>query len=174
MSTPQGEAIDEYSRATRAIRGAAGPVSIAVAAVALAGAAVLVAAEFAPLCTVVAAVGGRSLGSVTAGSQNDLAMVPIAVCCVILTALWIRTRARIALSAIAALGVIALLISLVGDLPTAHASNQLASGPGGALVLADATPAAGMYLETLGAIALLGAGAGGLLAIAPRRRKPRG
>ena len=64
------------------------------------------------------------------------------------------------------LGVAALLLALVGDLPDAQASGTIGNAASG-FRGADAKPSAGLYLETLGAIVLLITGGSGLLLAAP-------
>jgi TRAP-type uncharacterized transport system fused permease subunit len=111
---------------------------------------------------------------VTGGSHNSYAFVPIGVLAALL-AFGARERTRAALLALVAIGVISLLIALIGDLPDAQASGLLFRG--GHLVIAKATPQVGMYLESLGSIALVLAGGLGLLLgpppTRPERRRPR-
>ncbi len=61
---------------------------------------------------------------------------------------------RPGLLAIGVLGVLALLISLLGDLPDAHGSGLIGTATTH-YQLASATPSAGMYMETLGAVVLI-------------------
>jgi hypothetical protein len=68
------------------------------------------------------------------------------------------------------LGVVALLIALLGDLPDAQASGLVGSAAT-RFTTASSTPSAGLYLETLGAVVLvISAGAGLLLLPGPARR----
>ncbi len=88
-------------------------------------------------------------------------MVPIALLAALLT--WGATRdgSPPALLAIGLLGVIALLIALIGDLPDAQASGIVLRG--GHYEAASASPGLGLYLETLGAVLLLITSGAGLL-----------
>ena len=79
----------------------------------------------------------------------------------------LRTRNRLSLLATGALAVVALLIALLRDLPSAQATGVTSS-----YVLAKATPSAGFYLETLGAIVLLITAAAGLAVPRPARPDP--
>jgi hypothetical protein len=77
----------------------------------------------------------------------------------------------------AVLGIAALLIALLGDLPDARTSGLIGSSAGG-YVQATSRPSAGLYMETLGAVLLLAAG--GLRLLLPAatpatgRQTPRG
>jgi hypothetical protein len=116
-----------------------------------AGALLLIAAEFAPLYQVHLSTKVTPLQSVTAGSHNSYAMIPIAVLATALAfAAW-RGGSRAALLAVGVLGVVGLLIALVGDLPDAHAMGLAQHNS----VTATTTPRAGLYLETGGAILLI-------------------
>jgi hypothetical protein len=137
-------------------------------AVAVLGALLLIVADFTTLFTVHASGVSRSLKSVSAGSHHSYAMVPIAVCALILAfAVW-RADSRPALLGLGLLGVAALLIALVGDLPDATASGLLLTASH--YVEAKATPRAGFFLETLGALLLLIACAWGFLLTSPASR----
>jgi hypothetical protein len=136
---------------------------------ALLGALLLVVAEFTTLFTVRTAVSATPVKSVSTGSHNTYAMIPIALMAVALAWGAILTGSRWALVAIAGLGVVALLIALIGDLPDAQATGTVGSLVAGFHQATD-KPSAGMYLETLGAIVLLIAGGCGLLLGAPGLR----
>ncbi len=112
---------------------------------ALLGALLLIVAEFTTLYSV--NVAGRYVATIqteTAGSHNTYAMLPIALLAAGLALVAFRTRSRPALLALAVLGVAALLIAVLGDLPDAHAHGltrryQLASNsPGPGAVSGDA------------------------------------
>jgi hypothetical protein len=138
------------------------------------GAALLLVAEFTTLFKVHAATSTRAVASVNTGSHHSYALVPIALLALLLTVAGWRARSRPAMAALVALGLIALLISLVGDLPDAEA-NGLVGSAATHFTSASSTPSIGLYLETLGAVALLIAGGLGLLVIprappAPRAR----
>jgi hypothetical protein len=67
------------------------------------------------------------------------------------------------------LGVVALVIALGRDLPDAQSNGIERSG--GTYVTAAASPRAGLYLETVGAVVLLITSAGGFL-LGPSSRGP--
>jgi hypothetical protein len=114
----------------------------------------LVVSEFTTLFTVSAAVKTIPMRSVNTGSHHSYAMALIGVCGAFLAyGVW-RAGSRPALLAVGVLGVIALLIAFLGDLPDAHTSG-LVGGGGTTYAIAHSTPSAGMYLETLGALVLL-------------------
>ena len=64
------------------------------------------------------------------------------------------------------LGIATLLIALLGDLPDAHATGLIGSSAS-QYVQGAASPSAGLYLETLGAVLLLVSGGVGFLMVAP-------
>ena len=74
---------------------------------------------------------------------------------------WRRSPTRLAPLAMAVLGVAALVIALGRDLPDAQSNGIERSG--GTYVTAAASPRAGLYLETAGAVVLLITSAGGVL-----------
>jgi hypothetical protein len=145
------------------------PAALAVSAGGVLGALLLAVAEFMTLFEVHSSAASAALQTVSAGSHHSYAMIPIALLAVFLTyGVWL-TGSRVALLALAVLGVIALLIALVGDLPDAQTTGLLrsseASGTGSGLANATSSPAIGLYLETLGGVLLLIAGGLGLLAL---------
>jgi len=150
MIASRPEADAKYSRGRSALRRARGRLNghserawsvspRAVQAVALIGAAALAVAEFEPLYRVRTDVGHHIVRSVSAGSHHSYALLPVAV-----------------------LGLAALGIALLGDLPDVHRAGLLGT-PATGLHDADTVAGAALYLETLGAIALLAAGAAGLV-----------
>lgn len=179
MTATPPEAKLEYSRAPAARQSAAGRsprastlVSIAVLGTTLLGAVALVIAELTTLYEVHSGVRNAVVKSVGTGSNHGYAMAVIAGCAVVLALAASRTRSRPALLAVGALGVVALLIALVGDLPDAQASGLLPLG--GGYTTASSSPTAGLYLETLGAVLLLIAcGLGILLGGPPRQLRRR-
>lgn len=128
----------------------------------------LIAAEFAQLYSVHTSSSRAALQTVTVHAHNAFAMVPIALLAVALT--WGATRdgSPPALLAIGLLGVIALLIALVGDLPDAQASGIVLRG--GNYEAASSSPSLGLYLETLGAVLLMITAGAGLLLGGPAGR----
>jgi hypothetical protein len=143
----------------------------AVFLVAVLGAVLLFTAEFTSLYAV--HVVGRSapIETIAGGTNNSYAMVPIALLAAGLGLAAIGAGGRLALVALAAVGVVALLISLLGDLPGAQKSGQLVRF-GGKNLLGSSSPSVGMYMETLGGVLLIVAAGLGLLfgepAAAPR------
>lgn len=189
MSATPG-ATDEYSRGNRASRGgigndpgpawrAGGRPSVTlergIGRLIFAGAAIaavlLVAAEFTTLYQAHLATKLTPIESVTAGSHNSYAMLPIAVLALLLGLLAWRGGSRLALLGIGVLGVVALVIALVHDLPDTHAVGLADHNR----ISATTTPHAGLYLETLGAILLIAtSGLAFMFAGAPRRSRVAG
>lgn len=189
MSAPPPEANSEYSRGSERSRerspfrfsapgprgaardkgsatGREGGIRAAILTAALLGALLLIVAEFTTLLEVRTQASGAPVKSVSTGSHNDYAMLPIALVAATLAfAVW-RSGSRPALLSIGLLGVIALLIALLGDLPDAHASGLLRT-PSGHYVIANSSASAGMYMETLGAVLLLIASVCGFLLLGP-------
>jgi hypothetical protein len=118
---------------------------------ALLGALLLIVAEFTTLYQVHLATRLTPIGSVTSGSHNSYAMIPLALVGAGLGIGAWRSGSRPALLAVGVLGVVALLIALVGDLPDARAAGLAHQNS----VSATATPSAGLYMETLGAVVLI-------------------
>jgi hypothetical protein len=183
MNATPPEAKTEYSRAGGASRDSNRPetpvsggihwtVSATILVCGVVGAALLIVAEFATLYAIHTAARRSAISTVTVSSHNTWAMIPIAVLAGLLTVGAARDRNRPALIALGALGVIALLIALVGDLPDSESTGILLQG--GSYVAASSSPSAGMYLETAGAVLLLiAAGTGLLLGGPPPRRRRR-
>jgi hypothetical protein len=112
--------------------------------------------------------------SIGAGSHHTYALVPIALLAAFFTIVVLTLGSRPALLAIGVLGVIALLIALLGDLPDAHASG-LVGTPSSHYVSATSSLSAGFYMETLGAVLLVISSASGFLLLGPppqTRRRP--
>jgi hypothetical protein len=165
MTATPPERSTEYSRAPRAPRSAGsglpavlGTPAAAVLLAGALGAVLLVIAEFSTLYRVHLTTSTAPVQSVSTGSHNAYAMLPIAGLAVALLLAGRRQRSRPALAGLATLGVAALLIALVGDLP-----DTRAHGIAQQLVLASTSAGPGIYLETLGAVLLLLAGGLGLL-----------
>lgn len=147
----------------QASRGRSRPIGragcAAIFTLAIIGALLLVAAEFSTLYQVHLSTKAAPIQSVTAGSHNSYAMLPIAALAAAFgLGVW-RTGSRLMLLALGVLGVIALLIPLVHDLPDAHAVGLAYNNS----VSASTTPNVGLYMETLGAILLLATGGLGFL-----------
>jgi hypothetical protein len=143
----------------------------------LAGSVLLVVAEFTTLFTIHTSSSHAAIKTVQTGSHHSYALLPIAIATVVLTLEVWRHGSRLALLATGVLGVVALLIALLGDLPDAHATGLVGSLATG-LKVASASPSAGLYLETLGGVVLLITAAAGLLletqpTLPPPRRRAR-
>ena len=138
----------------------------------LIGATLLVVAEFTPLFTVHSSAYGAPVQTDGTGAHQSYALIPVAVLAAVLTIVAVRSRSRAALLGVGVLGLVALGIALLGDLPDAQATGFV--GNPQALTPASSSPSTGLYLETLGAIVLLiTAGAGLLMPAHPRPRPPR-
>ena len=135
-------------------------------ALTLLGALLLVVAEFTTLFTVHTVGASAPIKSVSTGSHNSYGMILVAVLAVLLAWAAASTGNRWALVALLAVGIAALLIALVGDLPDAQASGTIGSVQTGFKSASDKA-SAGLYLETAGAIVLMIAGGSGLLLGAP-------
>jgi hypothetical protein len=185
MNATRPEAKTEYSRGNEASgpdsgssgrRGSGGPTArsgrlgLALLLAGLAGAALLVVAEFTPLLTVHTSASHAAYRTVNTGSNHSYALIPIGLLAVFLSYSAWQSQSRLALTAMGVLGVVALLIALLGDLPDAQASGLVGSAAT-RFTTASSTPSVGLYLETLGAVVLvISAGAGLLLVPVPARR----
>ncbi len=174
MNRTPPEANSEYSRATAGSKGvlvtragAGAPVSgvlgTALLAVGLLGALLLLIGEFTTLFQVHVAATGARVRSVASGPHHSYAMALIAVLAAAMAvAVW-RAASRPALLALGVLGITALLIALLGDLPDSSATGLVLISS--RYVDASSTPSAGFYMETLGAVLLLLTSVCGLLLI---------
>jgi hypothetical protein len=104
-----------------------------------------------------------SKASISGGSHHSYALVVLGAFALIMALGTLRGRSRPAMVALAVIGLIALAITLVIDLPDVHDTGTY----GQRFEDATASPQLGFYAETLGAVLLLLAG-GGLLLMAPR------
>jgi hypothetical protein len=127
---------------------------MAILAGGLAGATLLLVAEFTPLFHVYAPRSGARVETVGTGSHHAFAMIPIALLVAALAYGAWASASRPGLVSIGVLAVIALGIALLGDLPDAHASGLIGSSSA-RFIGVTSTPAVGMYLETLAAALLL-------------------
>ncbi|HTU84840.1 MAG TPA: hypothetical protein VMF57_04650 [Solirubrobacteraceae bacterium] len=154
----------------------------AVVLVAAIGALLVLVAQFIPLYQVHVATRSAPVKSVGTGANHGWAPVPIALVCFVLAAAVYRYGNRTALLGLTVLGIATLLIALLGDLPDAHSTGLIGSSAS-TYVQGVASPAAGLYLETLGAVLLLVSGGVGFLMLggapgpveppAPSGGKPR-
>jgi hypothetical protein len=142
----------------------------------LLGALLLVVAEFTTLYKVNAANTSVPIQTVSTGSHDAYALIPIALVAAALAYGAAVRGSRPALLALGALGIVTLLIALIGDLPDARATGVVGS-PTTHFTNASASPSAGLYLETVGAVVLIIASGCGLLlsrAAPPRQAPPSG
>jgi hypothetical protein len=101
--------------------------------------------------------GGESLCEQLAGDRHANAQMVVAGAAIIAVIAAVFGRSRPAAFAVAALGIVALLIFLISDLRVANTSGSLSSACGstqGFLFEAKAIPQGGFYLELVGALAL--------------------
>jgi hypothetical protein len=157
MNATPPEANTEYSRVTMPSRLPERPrtasrdrLLTALALGALAGAILLLVAEFTTLYSVHTSVYHSRVRTVSAGSHNGYALVPVALLAAALAIGPVRLGVWPGAAALLAAGLIALGIALLGDLPDTHARG-LTSG----LALASSAVGPALYLETLGAVVLI-------------------
>jgi len=184
MTASRPEADSEYSRGRRARRGDSEDPELrwqhrfethrsAVLALGLLGAALLLVAEFTPLLHVHASARAHLAHSVITGSHHSYALLPVGALAAGLAFNAWRSGSRFALLAIGLLGLLAVGIALLGDLPDAHTVG-LVGTPASGLSTATSSPAIGLFLETGGgAVLILSAAAGMLLEPVPDVQ-PRG
>jgi len=141
-----------------------------VLAVGLLGAALLLVAEFTPLLHVHTSGNTHLAHSVITGSHHSYALVPVALLAAGLAVNAWRSGSRFAMLAIGLLGLLAIGIALLGDLPDAHTVGLVGTSTTG-LSTATSSPAIGLFLETGGgAVLILAAAAGMLLEPVPDAR----
>ncbi len=180
----------EYSRGSEGSRGSfptgAGPAwrglrrrslaidsgpSKVILGIALFAALALVVAEFSTLYQAHVVTKATPIKSVTAGSHNSYAMLPVAVLAAAFGVVVWRTGSRLALLGIGVLGVVALLIALLHDLPDTHAIGLANHNS----LEATTTAGPGLYIETLGAVLLIAtSGLAFMVAGLPRGRSGAG
>lgn len=143
----------------------------AILAGALLGALLLLVAEFTELYTVHTAASTIPVRTVGTGHNDTYALVPLALLAAFLGIGVFTSGSRPALLAIGLVGIVALLIALLGDLPDAQRTGIWRPE----FVYATATPSAGLYLETLGAVVLVATCVLGFLGLGrPAPRPPNG
>lgn len=118
--------------------------------------------------------GGEAIAEIDAADQHGYATLVLAIFSLILLAVGIAARgeavAQVAAFAVAACGVVALLIFLVGDLPDANKIGTLDDARE-SFIDAKADPQAGFWFELVGALVLAVCGAA-LATIGPERPQP--
>ncbi len=183
MNSTRPEAETEYSRAPvpgsgdSARAGGSAPgrerlLRLGILTGGLAGALLLLVAEFTPLLDVRSSASNHVIKTVTTGAHHSYALVPVALLAAALAiGIW-QTRSRQALLATGALGLVVLAIALLGDLPDAQATGLIGSAST-RFATASSSPSVGLYLETLGAFVLLITAAAGLLLLPGTPRTPR-
>ncbi|MBA3327444.1 MAG: hypothetical protein H0T43_03990 [Solirubrobacterales bacterium] len=179
MSATGREATEDYSKGGRARRalsggrrtgsggseGPPGALRPALCVVALAGAVALAVAEFSTVFEVAVGSLDTVQRTVSGGDNHSWALLVVAIAAMPL-ALGAAGGARPPALALVVLGAVALFIVLAIDLPDTNASGRLPESV--AFEDAQAQPGTGFYLETLGAVLLLGSG--GLLLLLGRAK----
>ncbi|MDQ6776015.1 MAG: hypothetical protein M3071_07305 [Actinomycetota bacterium] len=157
MTVTPPEAKPEDSRAPSQSKERA-TISLRLLAGALIGGLLLLVAEFTPLYDQDSAASRIPLHTIHTGSHHAYALIPVALLAISLTVGAARTASRPALLALGALGVVAALVAVLGDLPDATASGFVTG-----FIKAKDVPQIGLYLETLGAALLVVAGGAGFV-----------
>ena len=169
MSAPTREATNDYSTGSRRSSGGlrgmteGSPASrLALTGLALVGVLLLVISGFLTLISI--GTGLTTLEERSGFDHHSVAMLLLGLAAVPMLLGALR-GARPAMIALAAIGVVALVIALTVDLPAALDEGLYGERYEGA----EASPAIGFFVETLGGVLLLLAG-GLLLFLAPSRR----
>jgi hypothetical protein len=97
--------------------------------------------------------GGEALESVTSRDQHGYALVVLAAFALIALVVALWTQSQIAYFAVAAAGVVALLIFLIGDLPDVNKIGAI-DDVRESFIDAKAEPQAGFWLELVGSLVL--------------------
>lgn len=127
-------------------------------AIALTGALVLIVSEFLPLLEL--RTRGGEVASVNVGPHHSWAGLLLALGAIALALAFARTGARPPALAVAALGVAAVLVALIGDVPDTRAVGAVGRG----FTEAHAHASVGAYSEALAGILIaLGGALGGLM-----------
>lgn len=162
---------EQDSRATQPSRPTLGGFDVlgtVLAAAAFLGAVLLILSDFLTLFTVTTEAGVEVPDGAVRGHENhSFAMVLVGLAALPMAYGASAGGSRPAMAGLTALGLLAVVISLAFDLPDATGTNTLAR----TFENAVATPRAGFYTQTLGAVLLLVAGASSLILTAPDRRR---
>ena len=165
MSGPAPEAALDYSNQTPARPGLNLPAAV-LGGLGLAGAILAVVATFSPVIKI--QVLTVTPWTATGYDRSSVALVLLAVFAVLMIPGSLR-GARPAMIALAATGLVILLISVARDLP--HLNDTGVWPQASTYEDAQAKAGAGYYLETLSGVLLLVSGVG-FLVLSPRRRAP--
>jgi hypothetical protein len=138
-------------------------VGAALAAAAFVGAILLIVADLSTLIEIKVLTVTKD--SISGGSHHAYALLILGIFALPMAFGATRGGSRPAMAALAAIGVVALVIMLAVDLPDIHKTGVI----GQRFSDASASPKAGFYLETLGAFLLLIAGSAGLVLSSPGR-----
>ena len=147
-------------------------LGIALSVAAFAGAILLVVSDFMTLFRVQTEAGVTIPdGSVSGHENHSFAMLLVGVAALPLAYGAMRQGSRPAMTGLAGLGLIAIVIAVGFDLSDATGTNNLAR----TFEEATGSPSTGFYMETLGAVLLIASGGGWLVLTAPGRepRAPR-
>jgi hypothetical protein len=176
-ASPRGP-VREDSRGRPVSRGPSGSrinasfvPGVALAGAAFLGAILLIVADLSTLYEVKAgAKDPAAVVKTTSGhAQHSFALVVLGIAALAMAYGATRRGSRPAMAALLTVGVVALVIALVGDLPDATSSGAYGKN----FADARAVRGSGFYLETLGAFLLLIAGSAGLFLSSPNRRPAR-
>jgi hypothetical protein len=139
----------------------------ALAGAAFLGAILLIVADLSTLIEIKVLTVAKS--SISGGSHHSYALLILGIFALPMAYGATRGASRPAMAALAAIGLVALVIMLAVDLPDIHKTGVI----GQRFTDASASPKTGFYLETLGAFLLLIAGSAGLFLSSPTRRPAR-
>ncbi|MEJ7825965.1 MAG: hypothetical protein WKF48_11075 [Solirubrobacteraceae bacterium] len=169
-ASARGTATD-YSKGQSAPRAHSRRPRLALAAVALAGALLLILAELSPLYSVVVGSLQTPRRSVSTGANHGYALTPLAAVAVTMAVAWLR-GAKVAGPMLGLLGLTALVNALTVDLPDTRSSGRLPESL--AYSEARAKAGRGLVLELAGGAVLVLSGLGMLaFARADRLRRDR-
>lgn len=168
MSAPTREATNDYSTGSRPSRGGfrgameGSPAGrLALALLATAGIVMLLISGFLTLITI--ETGAATLDKRSGFEQHSITMLLLGLAAVPMLLGSLR-GAKPAMVALAAIGIVVLVVALTVDLPNALDEGLYGERYEGA----EASPAAGFFVETLGGVLLLLTG-GLLLLVSPSR-----
>ena len=172
-ASPRGP-VREDSRGRRVSRGPSGSrinasfvLGAALAGAAFGGAILLILADLSTLIEIKVLTVSKE--SISGGSHHSYALLILGIFALPMAYGASRGGSRPAMAALAAVGLVALVIMLAVDLPDIHKTGVI----GQRFTDASASPKTGFYLETLGAFLLLIAGSAGLFLSSPNRRPAR-